>query len=711
MFPTKSPASHDVIPVAVIPLSQVERADGADAWRSLGDAPRLLLRPPDGVVPQGWILLRGRLRRKSGAWTAFLHAEARDPEADGVRFELPVSLKGTINELIPLPAGTARLCLEPMQGQGEFTLGGCSIRPVGEVERVRRMYQRVIAMFYKQPRDRRKRAGLHSRTALLHLKEAYGIAGRLRTHTPAFPYDRWLREFHRLTDRDRAAIVRDMALLRPPPRFRVLVGEDGAASARAATLDSLAGQLYPHHAACDAKAAVRGGDRRTWFVILPPGALMAPHALYWLARTAFDDTRLRLLYADHDVLDAQGQRRDPAFKPDWSPELLRSTNYIGPAAAIRGDLVAAMGLSPADLDMHGLLLRAGERIPRYAVAHVPAPLFHLPPPDPANPNATSPAQVAAHLERLKVAARVEPTPRGHCRVHYHLPYNPPLVSVIIPTRDCLSVLKTCVSSLLEKTTYQEFEVRIVDNLSRDPETLAYLARLDGHPRVKVLRYEEPFNFSAINNFAARHCEGQALCLLNNDTEVIGHDWLSEMMGHLMQPGVGVVGAKLYYSDGRVQHAGDAVGPGGCANHLHSCLEGGDPGYCDRAILAQDLSAVTAACLLTWKDVYTRLGGFDADNLPVAFNDVDYCLRAREIGLRVVWTPHAELYHHESYSRGDDKASPERQAQAKREVQYMRSRWKHVMRHDPFYNPNCNASRPDFALNAAPLVRRPWTSRP
>jgi len=696
------------LPVTAVPLSQVEHAPGDAAWRSLGDAPRLELRP-QGHLPRGWIHLHGRLVRRGGPWTAFLHAEAANGKA--VRFELPVSLKGTINEVIRLPDGVTRLVLEPMQGAGGFTLGEWGIKPVGEAERVRRMGQRIVAMFYKHPRARRKRAGLHVKTALLRFQEAYRIAGRLRTLSPVLSYAQWIRDFDQLTEKDRAAIARDTARLRRPPRFAVHVPDGPDSGARQATLASLRQQLYPHHELRDDASALADGDSRTWFVFLPPGAVLAPHALYWMARTAHDDTRTRLIYTDHDFLDADGQRRDPAFKPDWSPELLRSTNYIGHAAAVRGDLLAALGTGADALDMHGLLLRATERIPRYAVAHVPAPLFHLPPPgDPDNPSGTSPAQVAAHLERLQVAADVEPTARGHCRVRYHLPPEPPLVSVIIPTRDCLEVLRTCLDSLLEKTDYPRFEICIVDNASRDPETLDYLARMDAHPRITVLRYDLPFNYSAINNHAAAHCAGEALCLLNNDTEVIGPGWLSEMAGHLVQPGVGVVGAKLYYTDGRVQHAGDVVGPGGCANHLHACIEGNDPGYCDRAILAQDLSAVTAACLLTRKDVYVRLKGLDAVNLPVAFNDVDYCLRVRKAGLRVVWTPHAELYHHESYSRGGN-VSPARKAQARREVRHMRAHWKHVMRHDPFYNPNCSYSHPDFSLNIAPLVRKPWTNRP
>jgi GT2 family glycosyltransferase len=200
--------------------------------------------------------------------------------------------------------------------------------------------------------------------------------------------------------------------------------------------------------------------------------------------------------------------------------------------------------------------------------------------------------------------------------------------------------------------------------------------------------------------------GEALCLLNNDTEVITPDWLEEMLGNLIQPGVGVVGAKLYFDDGRVQHAGDTVGPGGCAHHLHSYLEHDAPGYCGRAVQAQELSAVTGACLLTWRKLYQDLGGLDEANLPVAFNDVDYCLRVREAQRRVVWTPYAELYHHESVSRGKDE-SAEKIARARRELHFMRKRWKHVLHHDPFYNPNLSYERPDFSLSHAPAIPKPW----
>jgi len=312
----------------------------------------------------------------------------------------------------------------------------------------------------------------------------------------------------------------------------------------------------------------------------------------------------------------------------------------------------------------------------------------------------------AHLLRNGTSGEVSETLPGCWRVRHQLSDVPPLVSIIVPTRDEPELIRQCVESLLAKTTYPRFEILVVDNQSADHEALAYLAQIAGQDGIRVLRYDQPFNFSAINNFAAREARGEVLCLLNNDTEVISSDWLEEMVGHLLEPKVGVVGAKLYFPDGRVQHAGDTVGPGGCANHLHSYIERHDPGYCNRAAVAQELSAVTGACMIVWKSIYGDMDGLDENHLPVAFNDVDFCLRVREAGYRVVWTPHAELYHHESVSRGKDKSAEKIQG-ARREVTYMRKRWKREMRHDPFYNPNLSYERCDFSLSHLPMVKRPW----
>jgi len=263
-----------------------------------------------------------------------------------------------------------------------------------------------------------------------------------------------------------------------------------------------------------------------------------------------------------------------------------------------------------------------------------------------------------------------------------------------------------VEGLLEKTTYPRFELLVVDNQSTDPEALAYLGEIAGRPSVRMLRYDRPFNYPAINNFAARQAQGEMLCLLNNDTEVISPDWLEEMAGQLLQAQVGAVGARLLYPDGRVQHGGVTVGPGGCADHLHAELARGHPGYCHRAVIAQELSAVTAACMLTWKHLYERLGGLNEKILPVAYNDVDYCLRLQDAGYRVIYAAHAELYHHESASRGVDSSWRERR-RSRRELKYMRTRWRERMQHDPYYNPNLSYEQPNFTLNWKPRVTKPW----
>ena len=432
---------------------------------------------------------------------------------------------------------------------------------------------------------------------------------------------------------------------------------------------------------CGQKAGDVAAD--DWLMLLHPGDQLAEHALFWFACEIRNHPDAAMIYADDDEIEA-GQRCRPRFKPDWSLTHLRATNYIGRAVVINGrSLAAAGGLKPENLagDTWELLLRVGEQA-GVRVRHIPAVLLH---------------RDAEAEKKSAVVIR---------HVRHPLPEPVPLVSIIIPTRDAVDLLRQCVTSVLAKTTYPRFEIVVVDNGSRDAATLEYLAEIARSPQVRVLRYNQPFNYSAINNFAVTQVDGEVLCLLNNDTEVISPDWLEEMVGHLCQEKVGVVGAKLYYPDGRVQHGGDVVGPGGCANHLHQFIARDDPGYCHRAVVAQELSAVTAACMVTWRALYQRLGGLDEKHLPVAFNDVDYCLRVRHAGHKVVWTPHAELYHHESVSRGKDK-SPKRLKVARQEVAYMRRRWRREMQCDPFYNPNFSYMRPDFVLGPAPAIKRPW----
>jgi GT2 family glycosyltransferase len=282
------------------------------------------------------------------------------------------------------------------------------------------------------------------------------------------------------------------------------------------------------------------------------------------------------------------------------------------------------------------------------------------------------------------------------RVRYSLPQEPPQVSMIIPTRNEVELIRRCVESIGEKTEYRDFEILIVDNGSDDPETIQYLRGLEAAGAVRLLSYPHPFNFSAINNFAVRHVRGELLAFLNNDLEVIDSGWLGEMVSHAVRPEIGAVGACLWYPDDRLQHGGVVLGLGGVAGHAMKMLPRGAKGYNARAVLVQNYSAVTAACMLVRRRVFDEIGGFDADNLPIAFNDVDLCLRIREKGYRNLWTPYAQLYHHESASRGPED-TPEKQARFGKEIAYMRHRWGQLLHHDPAYNPNLTDRTEDFAL--------------
>jgi GT2 family glycosyltransferase len=349
---------------------------------------------------------------------------------------------------------------------------------------------------------------------------------------------------------------------------------------------------------------------------------------------------------------------------------------------------------------HDLNLRATEGLPPEKIRHVAKVLVHVADgaPDPGAPDeaAASPRAVAEHLQRTGRPARAEPVPgRAVLRLRYAVPAPPPLVSIVIPTRDRLALLRGCVESILDKTAYSAFEVIVVDNNSRQPETLAWFKEIAGDGRVRVLSYPRPFNFSGINNFAVAQARGDVIALVNNDIEVISPDWLEEMVGHALRPEIGCVGAKLLYPDGTVQHAGVVLGLGGLAGHGHKGLERTEPGYAGRAIAACNVSAVTAACLVVRRSIYEKAGGLD-EELAVAFNDVDFCLKVLDRGYLNLWTPFAELYHYESASRGPETSRPQAERFA-REIQVMKRRWGTALRRDPYYSAELTLLREDYSL--------------
>ncbi|WP_315918685.1 glycosyltransferase [Vibrio fluvialis] len=433
-------------------------------------------------------------------------------------------------------------------------------------------------------------------------------------------------------------------------------------------------------------------------------------SLYWVVETILANPDVELIYSDEDKITADGHTRyDPNFKSQWNPELFLSQNCISHLGVYKTKLAKEIGgfrkgfEGAQDWDF---ALRFTEKVKPEQIIHIPRILYHWRAIEGSTavdggekPYALDAAvrAVQEHFDRQDVKAIAEQHPElDYVRVRYQLPTHQPLVSMIIPTRNGLDVLSVCIDSILEKTTYKNYEIIIVDNGSDCPDTLEYLKTIQNkYINVTVLTDDSPFNYSALNNKAAAIAKGEILALVNNDVEVITPEWLTEMVGHAIQPQNGAVGARLWYPDDTLQHGG-VIMVGGVAGHAHKHLPKGLPGYACRAIVSQNYSAVTAACLLVRRDVFEQVGGLNEKDLTVAFNDIDFCLKVQEAGYLNVWTPYAELYHYESKTRGFED-TPEKKQRFEKEVQYMRGRWAHILDADPYYNPNLTMAREDFSL--------------
>ena len=415
-----------------------------------------------------------------------------------------------------------------------------------------------------------------------------------------------------------------------------------------------------------------------------------------------------------------GPRSNPYFKSDYNYDLMLGHNLINHLGVYRRALVEKVGGFRVGLEGsqdYDLALRVIDASSPKRIRHISAILYHWR--SNSGESTFSEAFVQScidaaqraltdHLARRGEKGRVvtHPIVPVWQRVIRTLPDPAPLVSIIIPTKDKAEILGPCVDGILNRTNYPNYEIVIVDHQSTDSRATQLLAALAEEPRVTIIPYEGPFNYSAINNAAVARARGSLLALLNNDVEVINSDWLDEMVGVAILPDVGAVGAKLLYPDNRVQHAGVVLGPGGVAGHLFHLLDAHDPGYFGRAVMTSTVAAVTAACVVVRKAVFEEVGGFDEENLAVAFNDVDLCLKIAESGYRNVFTPQATLYHHESVSRGSDQTG-ERLKRFNREVEFMMQKWDNVLTDDPFYNPNLNLASGDFSLSFPPRRRKPW----
>lgn len=457
-----------------------------------------------------------------------------------------------------------------------------------------------------------------------------------------------------------------------------------------------------------------------WVALLDHDDELSPLALLECAVAIDAHPEWRMLFSDEDKIDEQGVRSDPYFKPDWNPELFTSQNCVCHLGVYQRSLLAEVGgfrVGYEGAQDWDLGLRASERLRGSQIGHVAKVLYHwrmiqgstaLAPGQKNYAHSAAQRALGDHLNRVSPGSEVLELPgcSGYFRVRHPLPDPLPLVSVLIPTRDRVDLLRQCVSSLLHRTDYDRLEILILDNGSQEPATMQYFEQLRAESRVRVIRIDMPFNFSAINNRGAAAASGDVLLLLNNDIEAIEFEWLRELVSHAVRPGIGAVGAMLYYPNDTIQHAGVVLGIGGVAGHAYVGMPRGNPGDKHRAALTQAASAVTGACLAVRASVFHEVGGLD-ETLAVAFNDIDFCIRVREAGYRNVWTPFAQLYHHESASRGYED-TPEKAARFKREEALMKERWGPLLESDPYYNVN-------FALDAAPYhlayPPRGWGSEP
>lgn len=425
---------------------------------------------------------------------------------------------------------------------------------------------------------------------------------------------------------------------------------------------------------------------------------IAPNYLYEMVDNYMKEI-FEVYYTDSDCVK-DGVHYAPDFKPDYSIDMLRSRNYIGEVFAVSKSLFMNMEILPdlklekIESNIYNILLQCCEGA--RTIKHCPKVLVHTAKGDEDCSAVLNEEKTVLekHLERIEQNADV--TVNEKYRVldlKYKLKEHP-LVSILIPNKDQVETLARCIESV-EKSTYDNYEVIVIENNSTEKETFEYYEKLK-QKDIKVVVWESIFNFSAINNFGASYANGEYLVLLNNDIEITSPDWMERMLGNCMRPGVGIVGAHLYYPDKTVQHAGIAVGLGGVAQNLYPGLDGQAGGYNDRVFMQQNYSAITAAMFMVSRKIFDEVGGLE-EKLQVAFNDVDFCLKVAHAGYWNIYDPNVTALHYESKSRGKED-TPEKKLRFAGEIAYMQKKWRKILiEGDPFYNINLSLARPDFAL--------------
>ena len=730
----------DVKPVVQMPFHDV------NIWSTTGIDPSFQLHLPPGATPihPGWYVLSVALRSTAGRLS---HPKLYRDHGGGFREEdsdlLVLADNATHHRLlikVDRPIYALRIDPSDSSDVSEFLLGSLRIRRISPQEAgsetwLRSVHEVGVAL-HRGPRGALK--NLHHNT-------------HERTD-----YSEWIKSHDTLDDCLRAQIRADIEIMGERPLISIILPVYNTPKRwLRGCLDSVRSQLYgawelciaddastePHvrsvlqdYAARDNRIKVVFRKKNghisaasnsalelatgNYVALLDHDDVLPEHALFHVAQTIINHPEARLIYSDEDKIDTTGTRFDPYFKPDWNPILFCGQNMFSHLGVYQLQLVRDVGGFRTGYEGsqdYDLAFRCVERVTRDQIVHIPRVLYHWRAIEGSTARGSSEKNYAvvaskksidAHLDRQGIEACVTPIPDrgGNWRISYQLRDPEPSVSIIIPTRNGGEVLRRCLASIRERTDYSNYEILIVNNQSDEQNTIDLLEREGRRRHQRVIIFDEPFNFSRLNNTAAKHSARDILVFLNDDTEIITAGWLRELVSLAMQPAVGAVGAMLYYPDNYIQHAGIILGLGpvagqGVAGHAYHRMARGCPGDKCRAQLVQEVSAVTAACMALQRDRFDEVCGFD-ESLAVAFNDVDLCLRLSQKGYRNVWTPNAELYHHESLTRGLDITAAKRR-RFEGECDAMRERWGDKLLTDPYYHPALSLLQGDFITYSSP----------
>jgi GT2 family glycosyltransferase len=722
-----------------------ERGERYSAWS---------LSPQGGArISEGAVGVSFRVSAASFPFTVRLQCDLGSGFREGLDIWVLVDSPQISNRVVHFPARVRGLRLLAYTEEPDLTVMEVSTRELGKLQRAMKIAISHLRWALKNPRSVQRKAkkalALYRQGGLLALKERLIKVDR---------YPEWVQQYDTRSDEERAVmrsycesltykplvsvvlpvynvperflrVVIESVIRQIYPNWELCIADDNSPNqvvrdvikeyaAKDSRIKYLFREANGHIAEATNSAATLA--RGEFIAFLDHDDELAEHALLTMVGELNQCCDADLIYSDEDKVTEDGVRHYPHFKSDWNPELLLCQNYVCHFTVVRKSLFDAVGGIRKGFDGAqdwDFVLRVSEATTPGKIRHVPFVLYHWRVIEGSTAKATeskpyvTTAQIKAvseHLERIgdKGAVVTSLPATSMIRVSYPVPKPEPLVSLIIPTRNQLQFLSTCVQGLLEKTAYKNIEVIIVDNGSDEAETLEYLDQLRKDQRIVVLRDDGPFNFSRLNNRAVKEARGVIIGFINNDIQVVRSDWLHEMVSNVVRKGIGAVGARLLYPNGTVQHAGVTVGIGGVADHMMRSISAQSIGYFCRAVLPQNVTAVTAACMLVKREAFEEIGGFDEKEFSVAYNDVDLCLRLREAGYLIVYTPYAELIHHESISRGYED-TPEKKARFEREFSAMQARWGETLLRDPYHNPNFTRARPQYEIAFPPYHQKPW----